>query len=76
MSAILSPASAAAAAAPDHIELKRVKAIFVGSVGNLVEWYDFYCYAAFSLYFSASFFPPSNPGVARVSSEARSVPGR
>jgi MHS family alpha-ketoglutarate permease-like MFS transporter len=49
------------AAAPDRIELKRLRAILVGSIGNLVEWYDFYCYAAFSLYFSASFFPAQDP---------------
>jgi MFS transporter, MHS family, alpha-ketoglutarate permease len=35
----------------------RLKAILVGSLGNLVEWYDFYVYAAFSLYFAKSFFP-------------------
>ena len=35
----------------------RLKAIFIGSVGNLVEWYDFYCYSAFALYFAKSFFP-------------------
>ncbi|HEU6453947.1 MAG TPA: MFS transporter [Roseateles sp.] len=58
------------AAAPDHIELKRVKAIFVGSIGNLVEWYDFYCYAAFSLYFSASFFPSSDPVAQSMSTAA------
>ena len=23
---------------------RRIKAIFVGSMGNLVEWYDFYAY--------------------------------
>jgi MHS family alpha-ketoglutarate permease-like MFS transporter len=31
---------------------KRVKAILVGSVGNLIEWYDVYAYAAFALYFA------------------------
>jgi len=36
---------------------RRIKAIFGGSVGNLVEWYDWYTYAAFSLYFAKSFFP-------------------
>jgi MHS family alpha-ketoglutarate permease-like MFS transporter len=36
---------------------RRVKAIFIGSVGNLVEWYDFYAYAAFALYFAHRFFP-------------------
>jgi MFS transporter, MHS family, alpha-ketoglutarate permease len=28
---------------------RRVRAIFIGSVGNLVEWYDFYTYSAFAL---------------------------
>lgn len=35
----------------------RIKAIVGGSIGNLVEWYDWYAYAAFAIYFSASFFP-------------------
>ncbi len=35
---------------------ERLRAIFGGSVGNLVEWYDWYAYAAFSLYFAGSFF--------------------
>ncbi len=36
---------------------KNLKAIISGSVGNLVEWYDWYAYAAFSLYFAPVFFP-------------------
>jgi len=36
---------------------QRMRAIFGGSVGNLVEWYDWYTYAAFSLYFAPVFFP-------------------
>ncbi len=36
---------------------RRVRAILAGSSGNLVEWYDFYVYSAFSLYFAKSFFP-------------------
>ncbi len=39
----------------------RLKAIVSGSVGNLVEWYDWYAYSAFSLYFAPVFFPDSNP---------------
>ena len=39
----------------------RVKAIVGGSTGNLVEWYDWYAYAAFSLYFAPRFFPSDNP---------------
>ncbi len=38
----------------------RIKAILIGSSGNLVEWYDFYVYAAFSLYFAKAFFPEGN----------------
>jgi MHS family alpha-ketoglutarate permease-like MFS transporter len=45
---------------------RRVKAIFVGSVGNLVEWYDFYAYAAFALYFAGSFFPGNDPVVQQL----------
>jgi MHS family alpha-ketoglutarate permease-like MFS transporter len=35
----------------------RLKSIFSGSIGNLVEWYDWYVYSAFSLYFAQHFFP-------------------
>ncbi|MEP7308366.1 MAG: MFS transporter [Acidobacteriota bacterium] len=45
---------------------RRLKAIVVGSIGNLVEWYDFYAYAAFALYFAASFFPGSDPVVQQL----------
>ena len=40
---------------------RRLKAIFIGSIGNLVEWYDFYAYTAFALYFAGSFFPGNDP---------------
>jgi MHS family alpha-ketoglutarate permease-like MFS transporter len=36
---------------------RRIIAIFGGSIGNLVEWYDWYVYATFSLYFAKAFFP-------------------
>jgi MHS family alpha-ketoglutarate permease-like MFS transporter len=39
---------------------QRLRAIFGGSVGNLIEWYDWYTYAAFAIYFAPSFFPASN----------------
>lgn len=38
----------------------RIKAILSGSVGNLVEWYDWFAYSAFSLYFAPVFFPESD----------------
>ena len=36
---------------------QRLRSIFSGALGNLVEWYDWYVYAAFSLYFAKAFFP-------------------
>ncbi|RYX99042.1 MAG: MFS transporter [Bradyrhizobiaceae bacterium] len=45
---------------------KRIKAIFIGSMGNLVEWYDFYAYTAFALYFAPAFFPSNDPVVQQL----------
>ena len=53
--------AAASSTASEAISAQRLKAIFVGSLGNLVEWYDFYCYSAFALYFAGSFFPKQDP---------------
>jgi MHS family alpha-ketoglutarate permease-like MFS transporter len=39
---------------------QRLKSIIRGSVGNLIEWYDWYVYAAFSIYFAKAFFPAGN----------------
>ncbi len=36
---------------------KRLLNIFSGSVGNLVEYFDWAIYAAFALYFAPAFFP-------------------
>ena len=41
----------------EQLPRRRLKSILSGSVGNLVEWYDWYVFSSFSLYFSASFFP-------------------
>ncbi len=41
--------------------LRRLQCIFGGSVGNLVEWYDWYVYSALSLYFAPIFFPNASP---------------
>ena len=40
---------------------RRLKAILIGSSGNLVEWYDFYVYTAFSLYFAKRVLPAGGP---------------
>ncbi len=45
------------ARATEKISSDRLKSIVGGSIGNLVEWYDWYAYSAFALYFSGSFFP-------------------
>src|SRR5215475_1082477 len=56
--------------ATEHMDLadveRRIKAVFIGSVGNLVEWYDFYAYTAFALYFAPAFFPQSDPVVQQL----------
>ncbi|MBB6228765.1 MHS family alpha-ketoglutarate permease-like MFS transporter [Polymorphobacter multimanifer] len=46
-----------AGAAKGGIKVGRLRSIFGGSLGNLVEWYDWYVYSAFTLYFAPSFFP-------------------
>jgi MHS family alpha-ketoglutarate permease-like MFS transporter len=40
---------------------RRLKNIVGGSAGNLVEWFDWYVYAAFALYFAHAFFPTEDP---------------
>lgn len=39
----------------------RIASILGGSIGNLIEWYDFYIYNFVVLYFAKAFFPGSNP---------------
>jgi hypothetical protein len=62
-------ANATALASPEHLDAadvqRRLKAIFISSVGKLVEWYDLYAYAAFALYFAGAFFPNSDPATQR-----------
>jgi len=41
----------------DRMSAHRIRNIVGGSAGNLVEWYDWYVYAAFTLYFAPVFFP-------------------
>ncbi|AZQ73736.1 MULTISPECIES: MFS transporter [Streptomyces] len=36
------------------------KKIWVGSAGNMVEWFDWFVYASFATYFAGSFFPAGN----------------
>ena len=41
----------------------RIGSIFGGSIGNLIEWFDFYIYNFFALYFAKAFFPGKDPTV-------------
>lgn len=48
----------------------RLRSIVGGSIGNLVEWYDWYAYSAFSLYFAKAFFPPADQTVQLLNAAA------
>ncbi|MFJ3338614.1 MFS transporter [Streptomyces sp. NPDC086766] len=37
------------------------KRIWIGSAGNMVEWYDWFVYASFATYFAGAFFPDGDP---------------
>jgi len=49
---------------------QRLKSIIGGSAGNLVEWYDWYAYSAFTLYFAPAFFPSDDPTAQLLSAAA------
>ena len=42
---------------------RRLRSIFAGSIGNLIEWYDFYVYNSFAIYFAKSFSSSTDPTV-------------
>jgi MFS transporter, MHS family, alpha-ketoglutarate permease len=45
---------------PQPTTAQRLRSIVGGSAGNLVEWFDWYVYTAFSLYFAPHFFPAAD----------------
>lgn len=49
--------TAGRARTPRRDERRVVSNIVRGSIGNLIEWYDWYAYTAFSVYFASVFFP-------------------
>src|SRR6185369_13633457 len=51
----------------------RLRNIVGGSAGNLVEWYDWYTYSAFTLYFAPIFFPAGDRTLQLLKTAA--VPG-
>ncbi|MBL1076984.1 MFS transporter [Nocardia sp. 2] len=55
---------------PPAGERRVVANVLRGSIGNLVEWYDWYVYAAFSVYFAKAFFPDGDPTAQLLSTAA------
>lgn len=49
---------------------RRLRNIIGGSAGNLVEWFDWYAYAAFTLYFAPVFFPKGDDTAQLLSAAA------
>jgi len=50
--------------------MPRLKSIFSGSIGNMIEYYDWYVYSAFSLYFAKAFFPGGSETVQLLNTAA------
>ncbi|GHP13786.1 MFS transporter [Lentilactobacillus fungorum] len=44
--------------------------IIKGSLGNMIEWFDWYIYASFAIYFANSFFPDGDQTVELLSTAA------
>ena len=49
---------------------RRLRNIIGGSAGNLVEWFDWFAYAAFTVYFAPVFFPQGEPTAQLLSTAA------
>ncbi|MFC0449301.1 MFS transporter [Rhodococcus jostii] len=37
-----------------------IKSIFAGSIGNMIEWFDWFVYTTFAIYFAGQFFPKAD----------------
>lgn len=57
-------------APPEMTSARRLKNIVGGSAGNLVEWFDWFAYAAFTVYFAPVFFPKGEPTAQLLSTAA------
>jgi MHS family alpha-ketoglutarate permease-like MFS transporter len=49
---------------------RALRSIIGGSLGNFVEWYDWYVYSAFSVYFASRFFPEGDQTAQLLSTAA------
>src|SRR5215467_9641749 len=57
-------------AAADHIPKNFRPGILAASVGNIIEWYDFYIFGSLAAVLSVKFFEKSNPVAALLSTIA------
>ena len=48
----------------------RLRSIISGTIGNAVEYYDWFVYSAFSIYFAKAFFPSGNQTAQLLNSAA------
>ncbi|MFH8381770.1 MFS transporter [Kitasatospora sp. NPDC018058] len=56
----MSPSHTVRPQPPGGERARRRLALIGGSLGNLVEWYDWFVYASFAVYFADDFFPGSD----------------
>ena len=56
--------------APAPARPRVVSNVVKGCLGNLIEWYDWFVYASFSIYFAAEFFPSGNATAQLLSTAA------
>ncbi|WP_242113261.1 MFS transporter [Luteimonas aquatica] len=60
----------ATATAASMTPARRLRSIFSGSAGNLVEWYDWLAYSSFAIYFAPHFFPKGDRNLELLNSAA------
>lgn len=49
---------------------RQAKNILVGSIGNMIEWFDWFVYSTFAVYFSSQFFPGGDETAALLNTAA------
>lgn len=53
-----------------HKEKTKISSVIAASMGNLIEWFDFYIYAFSAVYFAHSFSASNNPTIQQASAFA------
>jgi len=56
------------------MEALKFRTSFAGSIGNLLEWYDFAVFGYFAPFIGAQFFPTDDPMSALITRSAFSLP--